>query len=77
MHGANYFKCTKNFYSYAKHSNQAVVTQGQSWSADPDDVYLYVGDKFMLKTQYYAYPGFGKYLKTSILKTLGIKLTDD
>ena len=70
-------ECTKNFYSYAKHSNQAVFTQGQGWSADPDDVYLYAGDKFMLKTQDYVYQGFGKELKTSILKTLGIKLTDD
>ena len=61
-------ECRKNFYKYADKTKQTQFIQGQGWHADPDNVYLHEGDKFMLKTQQYACQGGWEEFKTSFRK---------
>lgn len=66
-------ECTKNFYSYADKTNQLVFIQGEGFYASPDNVTLYKGDKFMIKSQEYAKDD-GDNLWRSIKKTFGGRL---
>lgn len=62
----------KNFKDYSDETNQTRYENGKGFIRDPEEITLYEGSEFTLKTQEYAYQGFFSELGTSISKTLGI-----
>ncbi len=61
----------KNFTDYADDTKQTRYENGKGFIRDPEEITLYEGSEFTLKTQEYANQGFFSELWTSIAKTLG------